>query len=93
MPMQESDIAVTVTVDAVFPGTRADESTMREALASLSRDDALFTCARINAVVSGFSPGRTLHQRQTQAAQMLCSADQLRALSLCGCHQIMSKMS
>jgi hypothetical protein len=80
--VNESDIAITVTVDAVFPDTRADESAMRAALTPLSRDDALFTCARINAVVSGFSPGRTVHQRQTQAVKMLCSTDQLGALSL-----------
>ena len=46
--MNVSDIAVFVTVDTLFPGATADESALRAALQSLSRDDALFTCARIN---------------------------------------------
>jgi hypothetical protein len=82
-PVSESDIAIFVTVDAVFPGTTADEPTMLATLAKLSRDDALFTCARINAVVSGFAPGhsRSHHERQTQAIGMLCSAEQTQALA------------
>jgi hypothetical protein len=78
--MNVSDVAVFVTVDALFPGATADENMLRETLRALSRDDALFTCARINAVVSGFGPGRSVHARQTQAAQLLCSTEQLLAL-------------
>jgi hypothetical protein len=80
--MNESDIAVFVTVDAVFPALTADETSMRSALALLSRDDALFTCARLNAIVSGFGPDRSVHQRQDQAVSMLeCAPEELRALS------------
>jgi hypothetical protein len=69
--MNESDIAVFVTVDAMFPAATADEACMRSALSRLSRDDALFTCARLNAIVSGFGPDRSVHQRQNQAVSML----------------------
>ena len=79
--MIETDIAVYVTVDALFPGESATEAALLAALQQLSRDDALFTCARLNAVVSGFAPGRSVHARQTQAAQLLCTTPQLIALS------------
>ena len=76
------DIATLVTADAVFPGTPADETALHEALAQLSRDDALFTCARLNAIVSGYGPERSLHQRQDQAVSLLqCPPEQLRALT------------
>ena len=77
----ESDIAVYVTVDALFPGQADTEAALMAALAPLSRDDTLFTCARINAVVSGFAPERSLHERQTAAVSMLCSREQKMALS------------
>ncbi len=80
--MNESDIAVFVTVDAMFPAATADEAGMRSALSRLSRDDALFTCARLNAIVSGFGPDRSVHQRQNQAVSMLeCPPERLRALA------------
>lgn len=39
--MNESDIAVFVTVDAMFPAATADEACMRSAPSRLSRDVAL----------------------------------------------------
>jgi hypothetical protein len=48
--MNESDIAVYVTVDALYPGTHSDESALRAVLAALSCDETL-ACARINAIV------------------------------------------
>jgi hypothetical protein len=51
----------------------------RDALAHLSRDDTLFF-ARINAIVSGFGPGRANQERQTQSIEMVCSEDEKRAL-------------
>src|ERR1700728_2971569 len=74
--MYEDDISVLVTVEALFPGASASEAAMLDTLKGLSRDDALFTCARINAVVSGFGPEKRHSQRQTQAAGMLCSMAQ-----------------
>lgn len=65
--MNVGDLAVLVIVGAIFPGTEATEAEMRVALAELSRDDALFTCARVNAMVSGFGPNLTHHQRQEAA--------------------------
>ena len=46
---------------------------MRAALAELSRDDALFFCARINAIVSGFSPNRSIVARQQRVLSWLCT--------------------
>ena len=46
---------------------------MRGALAELSRDDALFFCARINAIVSGFSPNRSIVARQQRVLSWLCT--------------------
>jgi hypothetical protein len=54
---------------------------MRESLAYLSRDDALFTCARINAMVCGFGPSLSNHERQKAAIGQLCSLEEMRALS------------
>lgn len=79
--MNEFDVIVFVIVGAVFPGTVADEESMQAALAQLSRDDALFVCARLNAIVSGFGPDRSVYQRQYEAIGLLCSAQQKFALS------------
>lgn len=79
--MNVSDIAVFVTVDSIFPGATADESALLAALHGLSRDDALFACARINAIVSGFAPQRTHRERQRDAVSRLCTAAQKLSLS------------
>jgi hypothetical protein len=79
--VQEPDIAVFVEAQVLFPGSSTDESTFLSLLGQLSRDDALFTCARINAVVSGSTRGMTLHQRQVQAVSMLCTVEQKKTLS------------
>lgn len=46
---------------------------MRAALAELSRDDTLFFCARINGIVSGFSPNRSIVARQQRVLIWLCT--------------------
>jgi len=79
--MNDSDVAVFVTVDAVFVDTSVNEGVMLAAVKTLSRDDALFTCARINAIVSGFGPGRSNYQRQDAAITTLCSRDEMLAIS------------
>lgn len=53
---QENEPTVTVDLGTVFSGVTASEQSMRAALAEVSRDDALFFCARMDAVVSGFGP-------------------------------------
>src|SRR6266478_5330176 len=83
--MQESDIAVTVTVDAVYPGVGADEPTLLATLAELSRDDALFYCGRLNTLISGFGPHRNNHERQTAAVNLVCTLEQRRALAGYAC--------
>ena len=57
--LYEIDLAM-FTIRALEPS----ESNMRLALAVLSPDDALFFCARINALVSGLGPNQSLTQRQ-----------------------------
>jgi hypothetical protein len=53
---QENEQTVTVDLETVFSGVTASEQSMRAALADVSRDDALFFYARMDAVVSGFGP-------------------------------------
>lgn len=77
--MSDSDVAVLVTASAVFPGTAADESALLTQLTQLSRDDALCICAKLNAIVSGFAPGRSLYQRQNEAVSFLQLTLQERA--------------
>jgi hypothetical protein len=74
-------LALLVSVDALFTGATASEESMHAALATLSRDDALFTCARINAMISGFGPALSNHQRQNAAIRMLCSQGEMWALN------------
>jgi hypothetical protein len=62
--MNQSDVAIFVTADAVFPVPPPMSQQRGRALTELSRDDTLFTCARFNAIVSGFGPDLSNHQRQ-----------------------------
>ena len=66
-----------VDVDSVFPGTRTTPESLHEVLATLSRDDTLFYCARINIQVSGHS--LTLHpmERQQRALKLLHTPDEI----------------
>jgi len=69
--MNDSDVALLVTASALFPGTPADESALLTQLTQLSRDDALCICAKLNAIVSGFAPARSLYERQDEAVSFL----------------------
>jgi hypothetical protein len=42
MEVQDIEMTVTLDVGAAFPGVTASEDSMREVLARLSRNDALF---------------------------------------------------
>jgi hypothetical protein len=79
--MPGSEIAVTVPVGALFPGVVADESSLLAALAELSRDDALFFCGRLNAMVSGLGAHRGHQERQADAVRWICSEEQQRAFN------------
>jgi len=72
-PADETDIDLYVDVGAVYQGVTAHEDSMRGALAELSRDNASFFYARINAIVSGFSPNRSIVARQQRVLSWLCT--------------------
>jgi hypothetical protein len=71
METQHADMTVTLEVGAVFPGTTSNEASMKEALAGLSRNDALLYCARVNAIVSGFGGAVSRLDRQRTALSSL----------------------
>jgi hypothetical protein len=57
---------VFVTVEDIFPGTKADERTLLALLERLSRDDTLFNAARVNTLITG--PGDFDAKGRQQAA-------------------------
>jgi hypothetical protein len=59
----------------------SDPIAMVAAIARLSRDEALLTCARINAIVSGFGPHRDKREPQQHAIGLICSPAQIQALA------------
>lgn len=70
MSLDQSDVGVFVPLDAVFPDLAPTERTLISVLETLSRDDTLFMCARVNIIVSGF--GDFEHKsRQEQAINSL----------------------
>jgi hypothetical protein len=72
-----AEVDMFLDVASVYPGAVASESAMRAVLDGLSRDDALLFCARINALVSGYSPRLSAVERQAQALSLLCSPHEL----------------
>lgn len=69
-----------VPVEEVFPGTEANERTLLDLLGTLSRDDTLFQCARINTTVSGQGvPDVKL--RQQQVLQGFCTPEQISRIN------------
>lgn len=81
MALDVTDLVALVTIQSLEPDVEPNEANIRLALTQLSRDDALFFCARINAIVTGFGAEENHLQRQRQAIQMLCSPAQLRRLN------------
>ncbi len=75
-PESAREIGVYVPVDEVFPGTAGTQRELVQILATLSRDDTLFQCARINTIVSGFGNSENV-PRQQQATSMLCNREQI----------------
>ena len=62
-------------------GVRADEEAMKAILATLTRDDALFHCARVNAIATGFDAMVSSIQRQRRLVAMYCNQDQIAAIN------------
>jgi hypothetical protein len=75
-PETAREVGVYVPVDEVFPGTTGTQRELVAVLATLSRDDTLFQCARVNTIVSGFGDFENV-PRQQQAADMLCNREQV----------------
>jgi hypothetical protein len=63
-------VGVFVPPGAVFPGLEPTERALMAILETLSRDDTLFMCARINIIVSGFGDFE-VKSRQEQAINNL----------------------
>lgn len=77
MPVSpDAELAVIVPPGAVFPGLRADETTLLELLRGLSRTDALFWSARVNLIVAGAGEA-TPKERQQRALNLLCTPDEI----------------
>jgi len=75
-PESAGEVELFVPVDEVFPGTKGTPRELVQLLATLSRDDTLFQCARTNTIVSGFGDFESV-PRQQQALDMLCNQDQI----------------
>ena len=76
MMVETSDLAVFMPVEAVWPDLHSDEATLLDLLCGLSRDDTLFTCARVNTIVTG-AGGSTSYQRQQSALRPFFSDDEI----------------
>lgn len=75
-----SEVELFVPVDEVFPGTEPNERTLVQVLVTLSRDDTLFQCARINTLISGFGDFDT-KPRQQQALNLHCTQEQIERIN------------
>jgi hypothetical protein len=75
-PEKAREVGVYVPVHEVFPGTTGTARELMAVLRTLSRDDTLFQCARINTIVSGSGDFENT-PRQQQAAGMLCNQEQI----------------
>jgi hypothetical protein len=77
--LNPDDLSVFVPPDAVYPSLPVDENALLELLAGLSRDDTLLICARLNAMVTGFSM-QSNAERQRRACGWICSRQTLHRL-------------
>ena len=81
-------IGVMVDFAAIAQGAPGDEQAMLTALSSLTRDDALFHCAKVNTIATGFDPNLSHADRQRRLAQSYCDPDQVAAINgwpaICG---------
>jgi hypothetical protein len=75
-----SEVGLFVPVEEVFPGTEANERTLVQLLATLSRDDTLFQCARINTLISGFGDFDD-RPRQQRALDLHCTPEHIKRIN------------
>jgi hypothetical protein len=73
------NVSTFVPPDAVYPGLPVDEDALHELLTGLSRDDTLLMCARINAMITGFSTQGDA-ERQQEACGWICNQHRLQRL-------------
>jgi hypothetical protein len=74
------EVGVFVTVEDVFPGTKADEHTLIALLECLSRDDTLFHAASVNTLITG--PGDyDVKGRQQAALATYCTPEQIERIN------------
>jgi hypothetical protein len=73
-------IGVMVDYAAIAQGARGDEQAMLAALSSLTREDALIHCARVNTIATGFDPTLSLVERQRRLVQAYCDPEQTEAI-------------
>jgi hypothetical protein len=76
-----SNIAIMAGHADLTGDVRADEETMKAILAMLTRDDALFHCARVNTIATGFDAMVSPIERQRRLVAMYCNQDQIAAIN------------
>lgn len=82
MPVVElSDIAVFVPIEAIWPELRSDEATLLGLLGSLSRDDTLFWCARVNTIVTGHGTP-DVKARQQKVLNLLLTSEEINKINV-----------
>ena len=82
MPVVElSDIAVFVPIEAIWPELRSDEATLLGLLGSLSRDDTLFWCARVNTIVTGHGTP-DVKARQQRVLNLLLTSEEINKINV-----------
>lgn len=73
-------IGLMVPYAAIAPGQKDDARVMIAALAALSRDDALFACARVNTIAVGFDMRGSHADRKRNLANSYFNQQQQQAL-------------
>jgi hypothetical protein len=68
---------------AVFPSTPATAEVLIDVLATLSRDDTLFHCARANTIISGHS-GLDVKERRQGLLTTFCTHEEIERINTFG---------
>jgi hypothetical protein len=79
-PKLPSTIGIMAPYEAIAPGQKGDARAMITALATLSRDDALFACARANTLAVGFDMTVSHTDRQRTLVGWYFDQQQIQAL-------------
>ncbi len=75
-------VGVMADYAAISNGTRGTPDLMMEALSHLTRDDALFHCAKVNTIATGFDPLFSHADRQKRLTKSYCDAEQGAAINI-----------